>query len=138
MDIRPLTPEFSVAPQIDPAELQAVADAGYRAVICNRPDGEEINQPAFAACEQAAKDAGLQIAWIPIVGGMIAPEALQEFKQALSSMPKPVLAYCRSGTRCTMLWAISQYGVLENDEIIRCATEAGYDVAPLLKQLDGA
>lgn len=137
MDIRPLTDQIAVSPQIDPEDVSAIVEAGYRSIICNRPDGEDMGQPAFTLVEQAAVVAGLKVEWIPVSGGMIDADALERFCKALDDMPKPVLAYCRSGTRCTMLWAISQHGSLGSADIIECAAKAGYDMAPLVQQLDG-
>ncbi len=135
MDIRPLTKDFAVSPQIDAAHIKEIAGAGFRSILCNRPDGEEIGQSDYAAIENAAADEGIEIRWIPIVSGMVTPGAMSEFKTALDEMPKPILAYCRSGTRCTMLWSIAQYGRLDDEEIVSRAAKAGYDMSPLIQQL---
>ena len=135
MDIRPLTKDFAVSPQIDAAHMKEIAGAGFRSILCNRPDGEEIGQSDYAAIETAAAEEGIEIRWIPIVSGMVTPGAMSEFKTALDEMPKPILAYCRSGTRCTMLWSIAQYGRLDDEEIVSRAAKAGYDMSPLIQQL---
>ena len=106
-----------------------------RSVMCNRPDGEEPGQTGYALIAEAAEAEGLKVVSVPITSGMITPEALDEFRKALKDMPKPMLAYCRSGTRCTMLWAIAQHGTMEDSEIERRAAEAGYDVSGVLRQL---
>ena len=85
--------------------------------------------------DQAAAREGLEVAWVPIVGGMMTPGALEEFRKALEEMPRPMLAYCRSGTRCTMLWAITQHGAMDDTDIAQRAAKAGYDVSGLLQQL---
>jgi uncharacterized protein (TIGR01244 family) len=105
MDLRPLTDSFAVAPQIAPDTLPTIAEKGYASVLCNRPDGEEFGQPDFNEIAQAAEAAGLQSRTVPIISGQVTQEALDQFRAALDEMPKPILAYCRSGTRCTMLWA---------------------------------
>ncbi|KRS13851.1 hypothetical protein XM53_04650 [Roseovarius atlanticus] len=135
MDIRPLTKEFAVSPQIDAAHIREIAGAGFHSILCNRPDGEELGQPEFEAIEAAARAEGLEVRCVPITSGMITPEALAAFDQALTELPKPILAYCRSGTRCTMLWAAVEHGRREDDEIIARAGKAGYDVAPLVRQM---
>jgi len=135
MDIRQLTDDFAVSPQIDVAHMKEIAGAGFRSLLCNRPDGEEMGQPDFAAIEDAAAQEGLEIRWIPIVSGMVTQGAMSEFTAALDEMPKPILAYCRSGTRCTMLWSIAQYGRLDDQEIVSRAAKAGYDMGPLIQQL---
>ncbi|WP_135506663.1 TIGR01244 family sulfur transferase [Roseovarius aestuariivivens] len=137
MDIRPLTDDFAVAPQIDPSELPQIKAAGYASILCNRPDGEEPGQPNFATIEAAAKAEGLEVAWVPIVSGMVTPEALTDFASALEDMPKPILAYCRSGTRCTMLWTIARHGTLPDTELQARTAQAGYDMSGLLRQLQG-
>ena len=135
MEIRPLTDEFAVSPQVDPDHMHEVAGAGFRAVLCNRPDGEEPGQCDYDSVARAAEAEGLQVRWVPIVSGRMTQEALDDFRDALEEMPKPLLAYCRTGTRCTMLWAITQHGRVDDDEIVRRAADAGYDVAGLIAQL---
>lgn len=135
MEIRPLTENFAVSPQVDIDHMKEIAGSGFRSVICNRPDGEEMDQPEFQAIEDAAKANGLDIRWIPIIGGAFTEGALSEFRAALDEMPKPILAYCRSGTRCTMLWSIVEYGRLDGTEIIERAAKAGYDMSGLIAQL---
>lgn len=135
MDLRPLTEDFAVAPQIAPDDLPAIAAEGYRSVLCNRPDGEAPDQPDFDAIARAARDAGLEVRCVPIVSGQVTQQALDNFRAALDAMPAPVLAYCRSGTRCTMLWSITRHGEMDTDEILRRTSAAGYDMAGLLRQL---
>lgn len=135
MDLRPLSPEFSVAPQIAPEDMAAIAEAGYKSVLCNRPDGEEWGQPDFAAVSEAAEAAGLEVRWVPIVSGRVGQAELQAFDAALQELPAPVLAYCRTGTRCTMMWTIAQHGRMPDDAILKATSGAGYDMAGLLAQL---
>ncbi|MCR9113688.1 MAG: TIGR01244 family sulfur transferase [Rhodobacteraceae bacterium] len=135
MDIRPLTDQFAVSPQIDVSDMQDIAGAGFQSVLCNRPDGEEFGQTDFDTIAEAARAAGLEIRSVPIVSGMVTQEALSDFVAALQEMPKPILAYCRSGTRCTMLWSIAQFGKMDSNEIISRASEAGYDMSGLIAQL---
>lgn len=137
MDLRQITEEFSVSPQINPDEIPGIAGAGYASILCNRPDGEEFGQPDYAGIAQAAETAGLEARLVPVISGQITPDIMEAFGAALEEMPKPILAYCRSGTRCTMLWAIAQHGRMEDAEIVRRAAEAGYDVAGLLRQMQG-
>lgn len=135
MDIRPLTQEFAVSPQIDAAHVREVAGAGFQSILCNRPNGEELGQPDFEAIEQAALAEGMEVRSVPITSGMITPDSLAAFDQALQDLPQPILAYCRSGTRCTMLWAAVEHGRRPDEEIIERAAKAGYDVAPLVRQM---
>ncbi|WP_397543078.1 TIGR01244 family sulfur transferase [Roseovarius salis] len=135
MDARRLTDDFSVSPQIEADSLSEIARAGYRSVLCNRPDDEEPGQTAYERIAAAAGEEGLEARSVPIVSGVITAEALEDFRAALDELPKPILAYCRSGTRCTMLWAITRHGEMDDAEIQRRAAEAGYDVSGILRQL---
>ena len=135
MDLRKLTDDFSVSPQVDAAHMREIAGAGFKSIMCNRPDHEEQMQPEYEAIAEAAQREGLEVAWIPIASGIMGPDALAQFDRALKTMPRPMLAYCRSGTRCTMLWAITQHGAMDDTDIAQRASNAGYDVRGLLQQL---
>jgi len=136
MDIRQITPDYAVSPQIQAQDIPDIKAAGFRSIMCNRPDGEEFGQPEFDAIAQAAREAGLEVRSVPIVSGMVTPQAAQDFATALDDMPKPMLAYCRSGTRCTMLWSIANHGKMRGEDIINATHNAGYDMAGLVRQLD--
>lgn len=103
--VNPLTNNFSVAPQLAPEDMAAVAAAGYRSVIINRPDFEGgPDQPTSADVIAAAKAAGLQVEYQPVVSGAITVDDVSRFAELLNTLPGPVLAYCRSGARCTNLF----------------------------------
>lgn len=108
MAITPVSDHFCVSPQIAPADIAALAQAGFRSIICNRPDHEGPDQPAFATIEAAARAAGLQARHIPVVPGQITEAHGQAMRTALAELPGPVLAYCRSGARSTSLWQAAQ------------------------------
>jgi uncharacterized protein (TIGR01244 family) len=110
MRIVEITPEYSVSPQIAPSEVAEAAAKGFRAIMCNRPDGEDPGQPEVAEVRAEAERLGLAFAFVPVISGGIVPENVAEFEDALGELPKPVLAYCRSGTRCQNLWLLSQHG----------------------------
>jgi len=135
MDMRSLSKSFSVAPQITPEDVKTLAGAGFHSVMCNRPDGEEFGQPDYAEIKAEAEAEGLEIRWVPIVSGAVTQDALDQFRAALKDMPAPMLAYCRSGTRCAMLWTITQYGEMSDEDILTATRDAGYDMAGLLRQL---
>lgn len=106
MELRNLTPEFSVAPQLEPAAMAAAAAAGFRSVINNRPDFEGgPDQPTSAAVEAAARAAGLEYRHLPVNGAYQSPEEIAQFRQLLDTLPHPILAFCRSGARSTKLFA---------------------------------
>jgi sulfide:quinone oxidoreductase len=106
--IKMLTDEISVAPQIKPSELAELAAQGFRSIICNRPDGEGADQPVFTDIERAASAAGLQARFIPVEAGKVSAADAVAFAATFAELPKPVLAYCRSGTRSTKLWELAQ------------------------------
>lgn len=100
-----LTPEFSVAPQLQPADMALAARAGFRSVINNRPDGEGgPDQPLQADIAAAAQAAGLQYAYLPVQGAYQSPDEIAAFAQLVQSLPRPILAFCRSGARSTKLY----------------------------------
>ena len=110
MNLKPITPILSVSAQIQPQEVAALAAAGFKAIICNRPDGEGADQPSFAEIKAAAQAEGLQAACLPIVSGKVDDADAQTFGALVDSLPKPILAYCRSGTRSATLWSLAEFG----------------------------
>lgn len=104
-----LSDDVSVAPQLDAAAMALAAAAGFKSVINNRPDFEGgPDQPTAAAVGAAAKAAGMEYVHQPVQGAYQSPEDIARFKQLVDSLPKPVLAYCRSGARCTKLFVGAQ------------------------------
>ena len=129
MQIHPLAGALSVSAQIDVDDIAELAAQGFRGIVNNRPDGEEPGQPDNATLESAARTAGLAWRHIPVVGMPFAPATLQEFGAALEELPGPLLAFCRSGTRSSALWAMQAPGTA--DEILATARAAGYDLSML-------
>jgi len=106
---KPLTNDFSVSPQLSPSDVAAVVAAGYKSLIINRPDFEEgPAQPTSADVMAAARSAGLHVEYQPVVSGAMTPDDVRTFAALLKRLPAPVLAYCRSGTRCTKLFEAAQ------------------------------
>ncbi|WP_345797063.1 TIGR01244 family sulfur transferase [Castellaniella sp. MT123] len=104
-----LSPDFAVSPQLQPADMQALAAAGFKSVIINRPDGEGgSDQPLSDDMLHAAQAAGLQARYQPVVSGSITAADVVEFAHLLHELPGPVLAFCRSGARCTKLFQAVQ------------------------------
>jgi uncharacterized protein (TIGR01244 family) len=105
LPLRPIGPDLSVTPQLDPDAMAAVAEAGFHSVINNRPDFEGgPTQPTSAAIEAAARAAGLEYVHLPVAPGYQSPEEIARFGELLQTLPKPVLAFCRTGTRSTKLY----------------------------------
>ena len=113
MDIRKISEQVSVAPQILEADLAALREKGFQSIICNRPDGEGADQPTFQELATTAKKLGLEARYIPISSGIVQDEDAAAFGVALDEMPKPVLAFCRTGTRSATLWSLSQAKTLD-------------------------
>jgi uncharacterized protein (TIGR01244 family) len=105
LPFQPLDAEFSVAPQLLPEAMAEARAAGYRSVINNRPDFEAgPTQPTNAAMEAAARAAGLEYAFLPVASGYQSPEEIARFAELMANLPKPILAFCRSGARSGRLW----------------------------------
>ena len=108
MQFKSLTPDLSVGPQLAEADLPAIAQAGFKSLICNRPDGEAAGQATFAAIQTAAQRLGLVCRYLPVETGKVTAEQGGVFGLLMEELPKPVLAYCRSGLRSSTLWSLSQ------------------------------
>jgi uncharacterized protein (TIGR01244 family) len=107
MEIRQLTEDYAVAPQIGPEHVKLIKVAGFKSVICNRPDAEDGAVP-HEEIENAVREAGMEFRFIPVISGQITEQDVLDHAAALDELPKPVLAYCRSGARCTNLFAMVQ------------------------------
>ena len=132
-DIRKVTEDFSVAPQLAPGDVAEVARQGFVKLINNRPDGEVPGQPTNAEMEGAARAAGLDYVHIPFVGRPT-PEQARATAQAADGANGPALAFCRSGTRSITAWSMGQAeaGKRSRQELIELGAGAGYDLAAAL------
>ena len=135
MSPKTLTDTLSVSPQLSPDDIDAAAATGFRTIINNRPDGEEPGQPRSADLAARAAAAGIAYAHIPVVSGQIAGDDIAAFGAVLSAAKGKVLAFCRTGTRSTTLWALGQASQRTADEIVGIAATAGYDLAGLRPRL---
>lgn len=137
MNIRKLAEGLYVAPQLTPDDVRDAQALGIRSIICNRPDGEEGGQPDFEQVRQWFADAGtVWAAHQPVVAPAIGGQDVACFEAALNEAPAPVLAYCRTGTRSTLLWA---YGRVQNGEdvetVLAAAEQAGVDLGNFVQRL---
>ena len=123
-----LADQLSVTGQVQTTNIQALSAQGFRGIINNRPDGEEGGQPPNAVLEAAAHQAGMEWRHIAVSGR---PDQAQvdAFAAALKEMPGPILAFCRSGKRSSMLWALQAEG--SADAILHTARTTGYDLSLL-------
>jgi uncharacterized protein (TIGR01244 family) len=135
MDIRPLTPRYAVSPQIDPADMAAIKAAGYTTVICNRPDEEVPPSHRADQVAAAAAAAGLAFHVLPLTHQTMTPENIARQRDLVEGSSGPVLAYCASGTRCSVVWSLGQAGHLPVEEIMQATAAAGYDLGGLRPQL---
>jgi sulfide:quinone oxidoreductase len=134
-DFRQIAPDFWVAPQIAVADLAAARAMGIRTVINNRPDGEAPGQLADHEAKAAAMAAGLAYAFVPVVSGAMTMADVEAFGRAVEANDGPYLAYCRSGTRSSSLWALDAARRQEPATIIEAARRAGYDLSGLVPAL---
>ncbi|WFE89948.1 TIGR01244 family sulfur transferase [Roseibium porphyridii] len=133
--MNPINERISVAPQIRPQDLAEIAQQGFRSVICNRPDGEGADQPVFEEIEAAAMKLGLEARYLPIVAGKVRDEDADDFGKLMEELPKPILAYCRTGTRSATLWSLSQAETLPLADILAQTKAAGYDMAGVVRRI---
>lgn len=136
MDIRPLTDHYAVSPQIAPEDVAAIAEAGYTTVVCNRPDGEIPPELRAAEIRKAVEAAGLRFVLNPVVGGAISMENVQAQGAAQTESDGPVLAYCASGNRSSIVWALSQAGQRPTDELLALPARYGYALEPFRSTID--
>ena len=99
MNLQQIAPDFFVSGQVYPDQVRELAGRGIKAILCNRPDNEEWGQPDFETVRAAAEMVGIEARYVPIVHGRVSPADEAAFAEALASLPKPVLGYCRSGAR---------------------------------------
>lgn len=136
MELRPLTEDYAVSPQIEPQDLAAIRQAGFTTVIDNRPDAE-IPPELWAERMRAAAEAeGLTFVVNPVIGGAITMDNVTAQADAIASAKGPVLAYCASGNRSSIVWALSQAGRMPTDELIARAARWGYNLEPFRQTIE--
>ena len=135
MDLKKISEKTAVSPQITPQDMTAIKEAGFRAIICNRPDGEGVDQPSFEEIEAAAKKVGLEAAYVPVTSGKVRDEDVESFGAALKDLPRPVLAYCRTGTRSATLWSLHESKKRPMYEILAATKAAGYDMNGVARRI---
>lgn len=129
---RKVTENFWVSPQVLEEHVQAAADAGFKTLINNRPDGEELGQPSAAQVADWAKARGLAYVYLPFAG-QLNRQVVEGMGDAVADGAKPVLAFCRSGTRSISLWAMAEAlaGRRVKEDLLERGTAAGYDLSKL-------
>lgn len=136
-----LTDTYNVAPQLLPEQIDKLADLGFGTIICNRPDAEIAGEAEGALLSDSmkarAEALGLQFIYNPVTPNALTQDNLTTQARALAEAgDKPVLAYCRTGNRSTILWALISAGDLHTDHIIARSAAAGFAIDGLRPQLE--
>ena len=131
MDMNTLSETLTVSGQVGPADVPAIAAAGFGSIVCNRPDGEAEDQPSAADVALAAWKNGLEFHYLPIFPGEFSADKVAAFLALRQRADKPVFAYCRTGTRCATLNALANPEGKTADELIEAGEDAGYDLCAL-------
>ena len=137
MDIRQITPRYFVSPQIDPGNMEDLRAQGITRILCNRPDAEVPPSHQAASVRAAAEAAGIAFAEQPLTHQTMTPDVVANNRALGADTDDVVLAYCASGTRSTIAWALGQAGDMESDAIVEAARNAGYDLEnmrPMLQE----
>lgn len=136
MEFNKISDQMAVAPQISVSDIAEIANMGFKTIICNRPDHENHGQVDFAEIEAAAKEHGIRAMYQPVISGRLQESDAEEFGSLTENAQEPILAYCRTGTRSSMLWALSQsmQGTPLQD-IISATRSAGYDFSGAIDRI---
>ena len=131
-----LSPYYSVAPQICEVDISAIVSAGFKAIICNRPDYENSEDLHIAVIKAAALEAGLEFAENVFDGSTFGSDKIAVQTDLMQKLQNPVLAYCTSGARSAVVWAFANAGIIEVNKILATIREAGYQLDHLHDQLE--
>jgi sulfide:quinone oxidoreductase len=136
MNLKFITEEFAVSDQLEVADVDVLAAQGIKSIICNRPDGEASDQTSFAEIEEVALKNGMSFSNVPVISGALKPSDIESFATAFANLPRPIVAYCRSGTRSINLWALDQGSKgMSGEQILAAGAAAGYDLADCVQFL---
>ncbi len=136
MDIRRLTDAYAVSPQIAPEDLPAIRAAGFTTVIDNRPDGEIPPDLHTDAMRRAAEAAGLAFVANPVISGGLTMENVAAQRAVMDAATGPVFAYCASGNRSSVVWALAHAGEMSADDLIGIPARFGYQLEQLRPQIE--
>lgn len=128
MDIRKLTDQISVSPQINHSDFADIAALGFKTIINNRPDREVPFQPRTKTLAKRAEQAGVDYVFLPVTSGHMTQKDIDDFRTVLKNIKSPVLAFCRTGTRSANLWARANTNNLTAAEITCIGAQAGYEL----------
>ncbi|MGH1359270.1 MAG: TIGR01244 family sulfur transferase [Burkholderiaceae bacterium] len=135
MKTKSLTDELSISAQVTAADLPMLAANGVRSIICNRPDGEAADQPTFSEIQTAAKQTGIQVQYQPVAAGKVSDDDARDFGELMRTLPRPIHAYCRTGTRSATLWSLSEARHRPVAEILALTKAADIDVSGVVRRI---
>ena len=133
MMLNKIIEDYVVSDQITEEDIEQLKEAGFKTIFCNRPDNEEQNQVTVKSIQDKTIESGLNFIHQPVIGGQISQNDIDEFSDYYDDAEKPIFAYCRTGTRSSMLWALSESGKRSKDEILQLTSSAGYDLSNLFR-----
>ena len=131
-----LDDHLSVSSQITADDVALLAQQGVVCIINNRPDGEDEGQPESDAIKAACEEHGIDYFFIPAVDRNMTDSAIESFNEAMDAYDEPIHAYCRSGTRCSILWSFSQARDKDVNDILAVAAQHGYDLSSSKEALE--
>jgi len=134
VEIRKLTESFSVSPQISLSDIADIAALGYKTIFCNRPDQESPDQISIKDIELEAQKFSINVVFQPVVSGQIYDAQVSDFYSNFVNSDKPILACCRTGTRCSILWTLSHAGKKDFNELLLKTSAAGYELGHLCQR----
>ena len=133
MKLNKIIEDYVVSDQIIEEDIVKLKEAGFKTIFCNRPDNEEQNQVTVNSIRDKVIENGLDFIHQPVVGGQISQNDVDQFSDYYDNAEKPIFAYCRTGTRSSMLWALSESGKRPVDEILQLTSAAGYNLSNLFR-----
>jgi uncharacterized protein (TIGR01244 family) len=133
MKLNKIIEDYVVSDQIVEEDIVKLKEAGFKTIFCNRPDNEEQNQVTVNSIRDKVIENGLDFIHQPVVGGQISQNDVDQFSDYYDNAEKPIFAYCRTGTRSSMLWALSESGKRPVDEILQLTFAAGYNLNNLFR-----
>lgn len=136
MEIKKISPFLSVSSQIYPADMERIAALGFKTIINNRPDGETDGQPSAQDLAAEAADNGMVFIDQPVISGKVTGRDAAAFTEELKRARGPVLAFCRSGLRCTTLWALNEARHMDADYIMSFALSIGFNLKGQQKDIE--
>lgn len=135
MQLKQINSEFYVAEQITAQDMLQLSATGIKTIICNRPDGEGADQPNIAEIRHSAEKHGIKVEYLPVTSGKVSDEEVAHFKQLYQTAAKPLLAYCRTGTRSITLWTLAQGDSQPIEQMLLKAKSLGYDLQGVVARM---